>query len=243
MITDHVPAVHALPDTRAASWLRLSWRAETWKTAEILTAPPAHGPAAPAGAPPEPELGGPGTARDPVGVIPKARRHGLRLLVTPDTIVRWHRDIVSRHWAADPCTQDRPTSHPPEHQGPGSPAGPRKPRMGLPQHPRELAGLGVRVSASTVWKILSKAAIDPAPRRTGPAWLQFLPSQADAILACDFHSRTIRRHSGLRPGRDRARDPAHPHPRRHSAPNLWGSITGSPLAGSGPVLAPEIIPG
>jgi hypothetical protein len=35
-----------------------------------------------------------------LGVIPKARRHGLRLLVTPDTIVRWHRDIVRRLWAA-----------------------------------------------------------------------------------------------------------------------------------------------
>jgi putative transposase len=34
-----------------------------------------------------------------LGVIPKARRHGLRLLVTPDTIVRWHRDIVCRRWA------------------------------------------------------------------------------------------------------------------------------------------------
>jgi len=33
-------------------------------------------------------------------VIPKARRRGLRLLVTPDTIVRWHRDIVRRRWAA-----------------------------------------------------------------------------------------------------------------------------------------------
>jgi hypothetical protein len=35
-----------------------------------------------------------------LGVIPKARRHGLRLLVTPDTNVRWHRDIVRRRWAA-----------------------------------------------------------------------------------------------------------------------------------------------
>ena len=34
------------------------------------------------------------------GVIPKARRQGLRLLVTPDTIVRWHRGIVGRRWAA-----------------------------------------------------------------------------------------------------------------------------------------------
>ena len=35
-----------------------------------------------------------------LGVIPKARRHGPRLLVTPDTIVRWHRDIVRGRWAA-----------------------------------------------------------------------------------------------------------------------------------------------
>ena len=33
-------------------------------------------------------------------MIPKARRQGLRLLVTPDTILRWHRDIVRRRWAA-----------------------------------------------------------------------------------------------------------------------------------------------
>ena len=50
----------------------------------------------------------------------------------------------------------------------------------------ELAGLGVGVSASTVWETLNKAGIDPAPRRTGPTWSLFLRSQAGAILACDF---------------------------------------------------------
>ena len=50
----------------------------------------------------------------------------------------------------------------------------------------ELAGLGVKVAASTVWEILKKAGIDPAPRRSGPAWSQFLRSRAEAILACDF---------------------------------------------------------
>jgi putative transposase len=44
----------------------------------------------------------------------------------------------------------------------------------------------VKVAASTAWEILKNAGIDPAPRRTGPAWSQFLRSQADAILACDF---------------------------------------------------------
>ena len=42
------------------------------------------------------------------------------------------------------------------------------------------------MAASTVWEILKKAGIDPAPRRTCRAWSQFLRSQAEAILACDF---------------------------------------------------------
>ena len=44
----------------------------------------------------------------------------------------------------------------------------------------------MKVAASTVWEILKKAGIDPAPRRSGLAWSQFLRSQAEAILACDF---------------------------------------------------------
>ncbi len=58
--------------------------------------------------------------------------------------------------------------------------------MGLPQDPRGLAGLGVKVAASTAWEILRNAGIDPAPRRSGIAWSQFLRSQAEVILACDF---------------------------------------------------------
>ena len=50
----------------------------------------------------------------------------------------------------------------------------------------ELAGLGVRIAASTVWEILKKAGIDPAPGRSGPTWPRFLRSRAEAILACDF---------------------------------------------------------
>jgi putative transposase len=56
----------------------------------------------------------------------------------------------------------------------------------------ELVGLGCRVAASTVWSILTKAGVDPAPRRTGPTWSQFLTAQAKGILACDFlHVDTI----------------------------------------------------
>jgi hypothetical protein len=56
----------------------------------------------------------------------------------------------------------------------------------------ELVGLGYQVSASTVWKILHTAGVDPAPRRAGPTWTQFLTDQASTILACDFlHVDTI----------------------------------------------------
>jgi hypothetical protein len=122
-----------------------------------------------------------------LSVIPKVGRHGLRLLVTPDTILRWHRDIIRRRRAVR-STRGKT----------GRPATRRtiqalvlrlarqNPEWGYRRIHGELAGLGARVSASTVWEILKTNGIDPAPRRTGPTWSQFLRSQADAILACDF---------------------------------------------------------
>src|ERR1035438_2442352 len=63
------------------------------------------------------------------------------------------------------------------------------PKWGYRRIHGELAGLGVKVAASTVWEILKASGVDPAPlRRTGPTWPQFVRSQADAILACDFFS-------------------------------------------------------
>jgi hypothetical protein len=122
-----------------------------------------------------------------LGVIPKARRQGLRLLVTPDTILRWHRDIIRRRWAARSI---RGRS--------GRPATRRNiralvlrlarenPGWGYRRIHGELAGLGVKAAASTVWEILQASGTGPARRRTGPTWSQFLRSQAEAILACDF---------------------------------------------------------
>jgi hypothetical protein len=49
-----------------------------------------------------------------------------------------------------------------------------------------LIGLGHRVAASTVWKLLKTAGIDPAPQRSGTTWTQFLTAQAHALLAIDF---------------------------------------------------------
>ena len=56
----------------------------------------------------------------------------------------------------------------------------------------ELAGLGHRLAPSTVWLILRRAGIDPAPQRAGQSWRQFLTAQAEGILACDFtHVETV----------------------------------------------------
>jgi putative transposase len=58
--------------------------------------------------------------------------------------------------------------------------------MGYRRIHGELAGLGIMVAPSTVWQILKDAGIDPAPRRGGPGWAEFLRSQAQGILALDF---------------------------------------------------------
>jgi putative transposase len=82
--------------------------------------------------------------------------------------------------------QDRPPCRPQEHQGDGARLARENPEWGYRRIDGELAGLGVKVAASTAWEILKKAGIDPAPRRPGPSWPEFLRSQAEAILACDF---------------------------------------------------------
>jgi hypothetical protein len=87
--------------TRLAAWLRLARREETWKTAEILIL--RHQLAVlQQQQPRRPKLNAADRAllATLLAVIPKARRHRLRLLVTPDTILRWHHDIARRRWAA-----------------------------------------------------------------------------------------------------------------------------------------------
>ena len=87
--------------TRTATWLRLSRREETWRISEILLL--RHQLAVlQRRQPGRPKLNWADRAllATLLGVIPKARRHGLRLLVAPDTILRWHRDIIRRRWAA-----------------------------------------------------------------------------------------------------------------------------------------------
>ena len=175
--------------TRMASWLRLSRRKEAWQTAEILIL--RHQLAVlQRRQPGRPKLNWADRAllATLLGVIPNARRQGLRLLVTPDTILRWHRDIVRRRLAARSVRGK--TGRPPTRRNIRALVlrlARENPGWGYRRIHGELAGLGVKVAASTVWEILKKAGIDPAPRdRSGPSWAQFLRSQAGAILACDF---------------------------------------------------------
>jgi putative transposase len=111
----------------------------------------------------------------------------VRLLVRPDTVLRWHRNLFARRRAI----ASRPNR-------PGRPRTLRSiralvlrlardnPGWGYRRVHGELLVLGVKVAASTVWEILREAGIDPAPQRVGSTWAAFLRSQADALLACDF---------------------------------------------------------
>ena len=111
----------------------------------------------------------------------------MRLLVRPDTVLRWHHDLVRHRHAA----RSRP-------KRPGRPPTVRSirvlvlrlvwenPSWGYRRVHGELLVLGMKVAASTVWGILQAAGIDPAPERTQSTWAVFLRSQADALMACDF---------------------------------------------------------
>ena len=106
--------------------------------------------------------------------------------VIPATLLRWHRDLVARRW--DYADRRRP----------GRPStgisvktlivrmARENPAWGHRRIQGELVRLGYAIAASTVWEILRAAGIDPAPRRPGPTWREFLAAQAHAIIACDF---------------------------------------------------------
>lgn len=107
-------------------------------------------------------------------------------VVRPQTLLRWHRELVQRKWTFRRA-----------HRGgrPGLDAvttdlivrlARENPRWGYQRIRGELMKLGIRVSATTVRTVLFRHGLGPAPRRSGPTWTEFLRSQAQGILACDF---------------------------------------------------------
>ena len=113
------------------------------------------------------------------------RRVWPSFLVTPATLLRWHRELVSRRW-----------TYP--HHRPGRPGTPHdvrelvvrlareNPDWGYRRIQGELLGLGISLAASTVWEILRREGIEPAPRRLESSWAEFLRQAAASILECDF---------------------------------------------------------
>ena len=107
-------------------------------------------------------------------------------LVSPRTLLlRWHADLVARRWTYPHRRPGRPPTTAPIRALALRMAR-ENPRWGYRRIQGELVGLGHTVAASTIWKILKDAGLDPAPRRSGPTWRQFLSAQAHAILAIDF---------------------------------------------------------
>jgi transposase len=124
-------------------------------------------------------------------LLSKRHHSSLKLLVTPRTVLRWHARLVAKKW-----------TYP--HRGPGRPAKPEALRAlvlrlacendgwGYRRIHGELLNLGWKIAASTVWKILQEAGIDPAPQRADRSWARFLKAQARGILAVDvFHVDTV----------------------------------------------------
>ena len=170
------------------AWLRLSGREESWKSAEILllrhqlTVLQRRSVARPRMTWADRAL-----FAALLQVLPRSRRAGLRMIVTPETVLRWHRDIIRRRWV-EKAAHARP-GRPPTHGNIAKMVlrlARDNPAWGYRRIHGELVGLGVPLAPSTVWEILNKAGIAPAPRRSGPTWAQFLHAQAEAILATDF---------------------------------------------------------
>ena len=116
--------------------------------------------------------------------IPRDR--WVALLVTPATLLRWHRELVRRKWR---CRRTGRPGRPPidaEVRELILRLARENPRWGCVRIGGELRKLGIRVGATTIRTVLRPARAGPAPRRTGPSWTEFLRAQADGIIACDF---------------------------------------------------------
>ena len=118
-------------------------------------------------------------------LVPR-RRWAEVFPVAPATLLAWHRRLAAKKY--DTSKRRRP-GRPPKVPGIARLVvrlARENPQWGHRRIHGELMKLGVTVAPSTVWQILHSAGIDPAPRRSGPGWRQFLHAQAAGIVAVDF---------------------------------------------------------
>jgi transposase InsO family protein len=113
------------------------------------------------------------------------RERWSAFLVTPTTLLRWHRELVRRRWAY-PHRPGRRRGLDPSVVELVLRLARENPRWGYQRIVGECVKLGIAVSATSVRTILRRHRLGPAPRRGGPSWSQFLRAQAGGVLACDF---------------------------------------------------------
>ena len=116
-------------------------------------------------------------------LLPYQRQHGL--VVTPQTLLRWHRELVRRKWTQARRQPGRPAIDPKVRQLVLR-LGRENARWGYQRIAGELMKLGFSVSASTVRRLLAAGGLEPAPRRPELSWRAFLRQQAASMIACDF---------------------------------------------------------
>jgi putative transposase len=119
--------------------------------------------------------------------LPREVLREVRLVVRPDTVLRWHPDLIAARHAriSRPKRVGRPRTVRSIRQLVVRLAR-ENDTWGYRRIHGELLVVGARVAASTVWEILKDAHVDPAPERNSQTWATFLRTQADAVLAADF---------------------------------------------------------
>lgn len=173
---------------RSFGWLALLARSDTSKDAEISVLRHEVAVLRRQAARPKPDWAGRAVIAAPARLLPRhLRRHRI---VTPGTLLAWHRPLIKNK-----RTYPNPTGRPPvpeQIREPVQQLARQNPRWGHRRIQGELPGLGYRIGAGTIRRILAAAGLAPAPRRASPTWRQFLAPQASGIPACDFfHAGTV----------------------------------------------------